>query len=357
MVIRLRVALGGLSACVMVMMLLVGCDFFNSDAKKAEIIKLEQQKAERVASEKKDAVLALRAYIEGKCKLIEEERGKFELAAKAVQADAERFEKSVSDVLSGAALANRPYEEKLGELLKDKTVNELAQKYLMTGFAAQREAYVSRLRQVRDDEAQYREAIAKCESAFDLKFSSSTNWTGSTKRQRETEIARLQREIEVLEKRQTSMRKALGGSVFQERERNAKLAENDTEIARKRKQIDTLRDPNATWAGESRAATARQAVHFQAYNVKKVELESIDRRLKPKETALDVAKATEAQTVSVLRTAITAQRDRIAKSLQASERKMGLAKSFQLEVGVDEGEELRKLRLRVDKELVLETER
>lgn len=340
---------------VVTLAFLSGCDFFNSTAKKVEIIRLEEQKAARVATEKKDAAAALKAYIEGKCKLVEGDGKVIASALAEIAADADKLEKAVQAILEGEQNAELSYEVRLLRTLKDDTVNALAQKYLAGGFSLQRESFVARVREAREKDAEYRKAVQKSDAAFDAKIGSSGNWSGSSKEQRETEIKRLQREIADLEKRRTETRRGLVGSRSQERERAEKMGDYEREIRRKREQIDVLRDPNAARRIEERAVSEQQQVHDRAMYTKRQEMNDIDRRLKPTVTVLDVTREVEKETIGKLRSEMRMRKEKLTARNDELSKRVRLAKEMLLEIPVCDGEDLKKLRLRADRQLSAET--
>lgn len=343
-------------SCMCVLALCCGCDFFDSQAKKVEIIRLEQQQAERVATERKDAAAALRSYIGGKCHLIEDEYRATSNRLSEVMSDISGLEKAVVDVGRGETNAELSVEVRFLRILKSEAVNALAQKYLSTGFSVQRELLISRVREARAQEREYRDAVQKVELAFDTKVSESKAWVGDGKDQRGVEVSRLRKEISELERQRKVTRQALVGTRQQERERAEKLQDLDSEIDRKRKQIDVLRNPSASRVVESHADSARQAAYDRAASAKRNELWDVDRRLRPKVTVHDVVKEIESDTIAVLRRKIDGRRTALAARLETLERKVRKSKEYLLEVAVSDGDELKKLRAKVDRDLNLDVQ-
>ena len=332
-----------------------GCDFFGSEAKKVEIIRLEQQQAVRVASEKKDAEAALRAYIEGRCRLVADEHAAVTAKLAELTNDVVRLEAAVAAAAAASEGEELSFEVRLLRILKNETVGAMAQKYLSTGFSVQREAFVAKVREARAAEKEYRDAVSKCLSAFDAKVGDSTGWVTTSKDQRDAEVARLRREIAELERQRTVTRRAMVGSRNQERERSEKIGDFDAEIRQKRRQIDSLRDPDESRRLESRAAAERQFAHDRANVAKRQELADVDRRLKPKITVMDVATKVEAETLGALRKALDDRRRALSGREQDLSGKLRLAKELQLEVSVSDMAGLQNLKLRATKELSLDT--
>lgn len=332
-----------------------GCDFFGSEAKKVEIIRLEQQQAVRVASEKKDAEAALRAYIEGRCRLVADEHAAVTAKLAELTNDVARLEAGMVTAAATSGGEELSFEVRLLRILKNETVGAMAQKYLSTGFSVQREAFVTKVREARAAEKEYRDEVSKCQAAFDSKVVDSKGWVTASKDQRDAEVSRLRREIAELERQRTVARRAMVGSKNQERERKEKIEDFDIEIKRKRRQIDAIRDPDASRQLESRAAAEQQFAHNRANEAKRLELRDIDRRLKPKITVMDVATKVEAETLGALRKAIDARRSSLSGREQDLSSKLRLAKELLLEVSVSDMAGLQNLKLRAAKDLSLDT--
>lgn len=342
--------------CACVFSLVLGCDFFDSQAKKVEIIRLEQQQAERVATERKDAAAALRSYIEGKCRLIEDDYRVTSNRLAEVMSDISTLEKAVADAARSETNAELSVEVRFLRILKSETVDALALKYLSRGFSVQREILISRIREVRAQDREYRDALRKVESAFDVKVSDSKAWVGDGKDQREVEVKRLRGEIAELERLRKTTRQGLTGTRQQEKERSQKLDDLDREITTKRRQIDVLRNPTSSRLVETQADSARQTAYDRATTTKRNELWDIDRRLKPKTTALDVVKEVESDTIAVLRKELDGRRTALSARLSSLERKVRKARECLLEVAVSDGDELKKLRAKVDRDLNLDVQ-
>lgn len=332
-----------------------GCDFFGSEAKKVEIIRLEQQQAVRVASEKKDAEAALKAYIEGRYRLVADEHATVTAKLAELTNDVARLESAMAAAAATSNGEELSFEVRLLRILKSETVGAMAQKYLSTGFSVQREAFVAKVREARAAEKEYLDAVSKCLSAFDAKVGDSTGWVTTSKDQRDAEVSRLRREIAELERQRTVVRRALVGSKNQERERKEKIDDFDIEIKRKRRQIDDIRNPDASRRVEANAAMERQFAHDRANEAKRLELRDIDRRLKPKITVMDVATKVEAETLGALRKALDDRRCALSGREQDLSGKLRLAKELQLEVSVSDMAGLQNLKLRATKELSLDT--
>ena len=341
------VVLGGLA-------LVCGCDFFGSQAKKVEMLKLEQQQAERVSSERKDQSNALRVYIEGRCQIVKEEYEKVASRLKVLKADIDNFEKAVAAAFESDGAETPSHEVRLLRLLKAPAVDALARKYLASGFAAQCGMFVARIRDVRAQRENYEAALRKCDAEFDAKLGQIGDWTSSNKARNSTETTRLRQEIHDLENRLSSLRKALRGSKSAEKERAEKIREVEYQLRTKRMRLDALLTPETGLHLETRAANAHQQAFNDARTARNNERKEIDRRLKPKLSETDVACEIEAQTLGLLRKEMQKLITGLTERAGQLEKKMRQAREMQLEASICEGDELKRLRSRVDAALTLE---
>lgn len=341
------VALGGLT-------LVCGCDFFGSQSKKIEILKLEQQQAERVSIERKDMSAALRAYIEGRCQIVLEEHGKVASRLKELNADVDKFEKTVAAAFESEGDGAASQEVRLLRLLKTPAIDALARKYLASGFASQCGMFVAKIRDVRTQQENYEAALRKCDAEFDAKIGQIGDWTGSNKSRNSTETARLRQEVHDLENRLSSLRKALRGQKAAEKERGEKIREVEFQLRTKRMRLDALLTPETGLHLETRAANAHQQAFNDARTARNNERKEIDRRLKPKVSEADVACEIEAQTLGLLRKEMRERMTSLTERSGQLEKKMRQAREMQLEASICEGDELKRLRVRVDEALALE---
>lgn len=341
------VALAGLT-------LVCGCDFLGSQSKKVEILKLEQQQAERVSSERKDQANALRTYIEGKCQIVKEEHEKVMSRIKELNADVDKFEKTVAAAFESEGDGAASQEVRLLRLLKTPAIDALARKYLASGFASQCGMFVAKIRDVRAQQENYEAALRKCDAEFDAKIGQIGDWTGSNKSRNSTETARLRQEVHDLENRLSSLRKALRGSKSAEKERTEKIREAEYQLRTKRMRLDALLTPETGLHLETRAANAHQQAFNDARTARNNERKEIDRRLKPKLSEADVACEIEAQTLGLLRKEMRERMTSLSERSGQLEKKMRQAKEMQLEASICEGDELKRLRVRVDGALALE---
>lgn len=333
-----------------------GCDFFGSSSEsklKLEQMRLEQQRAEQEAEQKEKRADSLKAYVSGMAKLVDERRIAASNRLAAVTRDSEALENAALRVMAekdkqGKDLSN---EVKMLRMLKDADVNALAVKYLSAGFSVQAESFVEKIRAARDGESRYQGALQRSEAAYDGAMEEIRGLVGSSKNQREAEIRRLKNEIGTLEKKRATTRREMVAAGSQRREWLNKMSDYESEIAKKRWQVDALQNPHSIRHVEAQAANERQTIQDRASAEHRIQLADIDRRLKPKETVLSVTTEMEAQTLGKLRAEIQRQKREMASAYQDLERKHGVSKELLLAIPVANLQELERIRVRADREL------
>lgn len=352
----MKVQYGLLALTVGATVFMSGCDFFKSKNEKVEIMKLEQKKAEQDAIQKKDAAAALKTYIEGKCQLIIADAKTVANDIAKLDADAARLEKAVASEMDGVDVTNESTTAvtSLANVLRNPVVNELAQSYLAAGFSAQCGLFVDRAKAAMEAERAYRSAIKEVQATYAKNSESGTKWQKSTSSERSSEIYRLKQEIVSLEKRLRSERKKLQGNKTQENERRANIDDYESQLRTKRRQLDYLLNPANSSRGEEEAARSQMSMRERARSDWSMRLLEIERRFKPKVTAGDIVRETEAQTIGALRKEIQTRKAALAKKQAGLEAQVRTAKEALLEVPVCDESELRQLRLKMDRALAAE---
>ena len=341
---------------VLVASCLSGCDFFAADERRAEAQRLEQQRQEqeRVASERKSNAEALKAYVANRCRMIDAKMSALTNTLAGLQADASALENACAAVAGldkeGKELS---YEVRVLRMLKDETVNRLALKYLSSGFTFQGEEFIAKVRDARAAEAKYQQAIKKSEDAYEASLNASKGWVGGSKNQRDSEVSRLRKEIAELERLRQTTRRELVASGSQRREWSNKMHDYEREIAKKRSQIDYLRNPDANRRIEARAASERDSLVRSAARAKETELRDIDYRLKPKVSVIQVAEEVNAATIGKLRAEITSRIDGLVTEKAKWNRKFEIAREIEVSIPVSDLGELKRLKDRADRELAL----
>lgn len=330
---------------------LAGCDRASEKREQIEMLRLEECRAERIAKEKQIAVESLKAYIKGRCKLVFEDMEGVSNALAVVEGDVARLEEAVAaaTVESKRGETAPPYEQQILNVLKDANVNALAKKYLASGFAAQKEAFVGRVREALNAQKAYRDAVAKSEAAFEEKVGHSKDWSKDTRERRQAEIQRLKKEIVDLEKKQVAVRKGLQGSRTMARENADKRREYEDEVWRKRRQLEALQNPDHVRYQEDRSANDQIWLRDKARGVMERELFEIDRRLKPRVSVVDIVREVEEQTLGSLRKAMQERKKSLSDRASELATQVKTVKELQLELLVCSATELNRLRQRLDK--------
>ena len=344
-------------AVILVASCLVGCDFFGADERRAEAQRLKQQRQEQesMAVERKSNAEALESYVANRCRMIDTKLIALTNTLTGLQLDANALENACAKVAKGVDKDGKElsYEVRVLRMLKDETVNRLALKYLSSGFVFQAEEFIAKVRDIRAAEAKYQQAVKKSEDAYDASLSASKGWVGGSKSQRDSELSRLRKEIADLERLRQATRRELVASGSQRREWQNKMADYEREIAKKRSQIDCLRNPDFNRRIEARAANERHQLQRRAADAKETELREIDYRLKPKVSVIKTAEEVNAATIGKLRAEIASRIDGLLTERTKWERKIEIAREIEVAIPVSDLGELKRLKDRVDRELSL----
>ena len=312
-------------------MLLSGCDDvlapFGENRRRMEeqAAQIEKEAVrERAEKEKKELASAIKATIMEKRKLFETRLSDVVETRRLLQMDSDNLTKAIAEAMGkrGASGEEPKHEVKVLNVLKDEKVNALAAKYLGSDFSAAKEKFISDVKNGRAEESRYRKAIAEADAVHSSSLANTTKWNDRTREQREREIARLRHEIGALESRLGTTRKEISnltknklvGNKREERERvdksvsiNNKLNEIQDEISRKRRQLDSLTNPDNTVAVEYRSTYSSQSVQDRADYTHRKRLDDIDRTMKPKRTLSEIVAACESETYGRLQGVLTSQ--------------------------------------------------
>lgn len=351
----MKIQCGLLALTVGVTVLMSGCDFFKSKNEKVEIMKLEQKKAEQDAIQKKDAAAALKTYIEGKCQLIISDAKAVANDIAKLDADAVKLEKAVAAELGGVEVTNESVTAvtAFANVLRNPVVNELAQSYLAAGFSAQCGLFVDRTKAAMEAERAYRSAIKEVQATYAKNSESGANWQKSSSSERSAEIYRLKQDISRLERNLSLEQKKLHGNRVQETQRRVNIGDYEEQLRTKRRLLDRLLDPANASRVEEDAARSQMSLRERARSEWSIRLLEVERRFKPKVTASDIVRETEAQTIGALRKAIQTRKAVLAEKQAGLEAQVRTAKEALLEVPVCDESELRQLRLKMDRALTV----
>lgn len=337
----------------MVVTMLTGCDFDADNSHNIELLRLQN---EREAAEQKARLDALKDYVTGKFDLVKEQASSVSNLLFLTRLDADELENITTEITNERDAGGKElsYEVKVLRLLKHEKVNQLAVKYLSKGFSAQAESFMSMVRDAREAESRYRDEIRKVEDRHSQSMKSSQNWVGMSKTQRESEMRRLKGDIQSMEKKLASLRRSVLVTSSQRREFELKIRDYENELRKKRNQLDYLRNPNTARDIETAAASKRLDSERQANSEKRSELESIDRRLKPKTSVTEIAEKVNRETLEPLRTAIKTRVEALESEQKDLDRKMICGREILMEIRISGPNELKQLKTRADKELSLQ---
>ena len=314
---------------------------------------MELEQAARDRQERIDKANAMRTYLDAKCKIVQKKLQTVTNELQMLRADAEKLENEVSRIVSaqGKDGSELSYEVRLLRILRNKTVNELAVKYLAEGFSLQSEEFIERIRNARLEEKRFKDALRKSDEQLDAAVEESKNWADASRTQRDAEIRRLKREIEKLEKLRQTTRRTMMTTESYRREWMNKMGDYEQEISRKRRQIDYLRNPDANRAIETRAVTRAQDIQRTAVRIKEERDYNIHRRMKPQTSAMAITDEMAKNTIDRLRAEIKKKLDATEAEEKSLLKKSEIAQAIVISIPVSDTGELNRLRARADKEL------
>ena len=285
---------------------------------------------------------------------------------KGFRKDSARLTEIVSEVMAEKDSKGKDlkYEEKVLHILKHTDVNAFALKYLGSDFAGITDEFAERVRETREAEEKYAAAVKTVEDAYSDSMQRAGTWAKMTAQQRDAEFARLNREIKRLEVKRDKEQKEyktiskllVKGDMHAEQEREAqrrvvmqRLSDTESEIAKRRHQIDFLRNPEQVSLVEARLVSQAQRNQSEAVSQRRYAMYDIDKRLKPKKSLADVISEFEAKTIGKLRTVLS---DKIAageKEAKTLKDKLAKAEEFLLAVPVSDLQELKQRKAKLEK--------
>lgn len=334
-----------------VLIVFSGCDFFGRDQDRELAYRIEKDRQEAEQTERIEKSEAMRVYLNAKCKLVEEKLLSVNKELDVLHKDAAELEEETAQMIADSDRGESRYEVQLLKILKNKKINDLAVKYLSSGFGLQAEEFIEKVREARFEERRFNEALKKSQELYDEASKSSEGWVGASREQRDTEIRRLENEIRMIEQRRKSTRREMISSDSYRREWMNKMNDYEEEIRRKRLQIDYLRNPDVNRNIETRAANRVQDLQRMAVRTKEERDFNIHRRLKPKVTVTEVADTIAAKTIEKLRDELKRRIGDKELERKKLKEKTDIAKEILIAIPVSDLGELNRLRSKADNEL------
>lgn len=374
----------GLTA-VCVACFLSGCDFDplgekGEERKREANERAQEAKSQRELEAQRDAMTKFangkRQFFKARLSEVSEEKS-------VLRADLDKFTKVVSNAMSenDEHGKERKYESKVLRILKNSEVNALATKHLASDFSSVVATYIERVREARAADAKYTAAMESTEAIYNAGIEETKNWSKMSHRQREGEIARLQKEIKELENSRerilneyknvtrnensratTSMRG--GGNRYlvasDSRDKNQqrndavqvyerRVSDIENQVAVKRNQIDYLRNPEAMNRQANRALDAAQRRQMDAINARRSALSDINRQLKPKKSLVETVAEFEESTIGKLRKTLSDKIAVVEKEEKTLKEKVAMADEILLSIPLYDLGELRRQRQRLEK--------
>ena len=352
------------------LLMLSGCDDLlapkDTDRRHDNNEQLERiaREAARAREEKAELASAIMAAVSEKRNVVESRLEECEAERADLQDDLDSLSKAVAAALnkrlnSGAEVKN---EVKALNVLKDETVNTLAVKYLGGDFSSYREKFILQVREGRTDEARYRKAIEDADAVHSAALSDAKEWNSKARDQRGSEMARLRREIAGLESQRGSVRKEVSnltkhkmiGNLRQERERREKgvvlqnkMEDIESEIRKKRRQLDFLSNPDNSSDTEYRASSRAQSAQSTADLQHRRRLEDIERTMKPKRSVADIVSECESSTFEKLRETMVARIAAVDKDVSECRKKIVALDAIQTSIPLATVQDLNNFRKRL----------
>ena len=365
---------------------LAGCDMDVTGEKRAERMR-EAEEREQAAKTQRETEAqrdAMTKFATGKRQFFKTRLAEVSGERDALRADLKTLTTVVADAMAEKDAQGKElkYESKVLRILKNPEVNALAAKHLASDFSGVVATYIERVRDARAADARYAAAVENTESIYNAGVEETKKWSEMSQKQREAEVARLQKEIRNLEADRerllknyknvtrsensrvtTTLRSGANRSsttLMSDSDKNQqrndavavyerRVSDLEDQIVVKRNQIDQLRNPNEVNRQADRALVAAQRRQMDAVNTRRSALADINRQMKPKKSLTDTVAEFEADTVGKLRKTLS---DKIAvfeKEAAALKDKVAMADEILLGIPLYDLAELRKQRQRLEK--------
>ena len=346
-----------------------GCDFDPMGEKRDERRheaeeRAQEAKVQRETEAQRDAMskfaTAKRQFFKTRLSEVVEEKN-------ALHVDLNKLTTIVSAAMSekDAQGKDLKYESKILHILKDPEVNALAAKHIASDFSSIVATYIERVRQARAADAKYTAAVESAEAMYNAGVEETKKWSEMSQRQREGEMARLQKEIKELEKNRDRIlikegknitRHSMVGGERQNAERfeTAKVVERrildiENQIKIKRRQIDYLTSPDVMNVQADRALFAAQNRQREAVDARSRALLNIDRQLKPKKSLVETVAEFEESTMGKLRKTLSDKIVVLEREEKSLKEKVAMADEILLAIPLCDLGELRRQRQRLEK--------
>lgn len=334
----------------------VGCDFdFDGSKKAAEEARqeareeaLRQETAKQEAASRKEA---LKEYAQAKVTNFQKKVDELETKTRIATIDSEDLATTLKACNEANEKAN--FETKILRLMKNEKVNELAIKYLGSGFEAQSEAFIAKVREVRAQEKKYQAAKDQADSDYKAKVAEAEESNSVAVAEYEKEIRRLQRDITGLEARRKKVKinelsmapRRVKDSINNvqnlaqekvDKERldiDNQISQKRVEIARLRSKIDSLHSQNTTLA---------------AMSTKERQLSIIERSHQGKDNAVDIATKMNEDTIGKLSATIAKVKDASEKEAELAAENLRKAKECLLEIPLCADNDIYRLKKTID---------
>ena len=347
-------------------MLFVGCDdIFNIGGKKAAELEARERAEQRAQAEaKRDEqdrfAEQLRRTVDLKITDAKESVKNINERLQSYRADIKQFNDCVREGMAEkrANGEEADIETKLLHLMRNQEISKLALKYLSGDFSSIAAEFIERIRTARAAEKRYEVAIKQIDEAYAQEIAESKKWVNATNAQREKEEKRLKQEINELTRKRDTVQKefssntkrGLIGSSQLEREQSdkrrvvsARLNELDNEIDKRRRQLETLRNPAAErWTASTLQNVQR--VNSVANLNRERATYTAGHNIKPKQSVHEIVKEYEQKTIGLLRDKLQTVEKQLAGELELANAKIIELKKLQQNIPISTMPQLQKIR-------------
>ena len=236
---------------------------------------------------------SLEHYATSRRAILEVERGKAEKELAEIRADRQSLSQRVSEHSNKAyADKNAGLENALLLLLRDDTVNSLANKYLGGDFAIARNDFVSKVREAYKLKKERDVALAESRKIYEEAVTSSADKGAMLTKSNEEEIRKLENDIRDKERRIGNLRN-MGMASPQEKTRRLRvIASLESEVSNMKRSLERMREKSRRNTSDS--VKSRALRQFEASG------KDIERRFKGIVSASEVAEEYENSTIKKL---------------------------------------------------------
>lgn len=327
----------------------------KSDAKREELALLLQQEAEKKEVEKRQRA-GLMEFANGMRKHCNTRLKDVERCLTELRTTSKQMSDIASKIMEekDSRGVDAKYEVRILHVIENADLNALALKYLAMDFTSIRAEFCERVREARMIEEKYASAVKEIEASYTETMKMAREWGKMSAGQRNNEMARLRNELSQLETRREKALKEYknlpkmqlkGSGLWHDRRDRenvlrARILDVESQIAKKRHQIDYLQSPNVISQIEATAIANTQNRQSSATSWRQSAMSDIDRRLKPKVSLVDIVSEFEGKTIGRLRSTLSEKIASFEQEQKSLSDRLVMIDEFLLAAPVTEVQEL-----------------